>query len=80
MIFTGILSAIISLFGAIFNLLHIGTVSTIPFADSYLVTGRGYLEWWIVYFPPLATMLAGFLTILAFKTLMLTLRLFRIIR
>lgn len=73
--------AILAFIGAIFDLMQIPIVTTLPFVDEYLVTGRGYLEWLMVVFPPFAMMLSGFMFVLGFKIVMVALvRIFRIIR
>ncbi len=41
-------------------------VTTIPFVDSYLVTGIGYIRFIGVYFPPLLVILQMFLYYIVF--------------
>jgi len=48
--------------------------------DTYLSTGMGYVHYIIDVFPPLGVMYEGFLWIIGWKILLITLQFFKIIR
>jgi len=69
--FLGVLGGILAVFG---------TVETLPLIDDYLVQGMGYFWFFADLFPPLYTVYAGFMTIIAFEVVLLTLRALKIFR
>lgn len=61
-----------------FSILVVGssTVTTLPFGiDSILVQGVGYIKFLATVFPPIDSVLNGFLYIIGFKILMKLVRL-----
>jgi hypothetical protein len=66
MIITILLTIIIAVFQVFFNFMPV--VTELPYGiDAILVEGMGYLSFLMEVFPPLSTMLTGFIVVLGFK-------------
>lgn len=78
MIWYYILLFVLTLLTAAFSWLP--KVTTIPFVDGFLTTGIGYFNFVASYIPPLEIIFQGFMFIIGFKLILMTLRLLRIIR
>jgi hypothetical protein len=80
MIFTGILSFILSLINGMFNAFSWPVVTQLPFGiDPILVGGFGNLYYLINSFPPLGIILSGFIWVLGWKIGLFFLRMFHIV-
>lgn len=77
-----ILTFIAQAFVSVVNiaLLPLGRVTELPLVDGYLSTGMGYIKFLIGLFPPLGTIYDGFLVYMGFLSVLLALRLLRIVR
>jgi len=69
--FLGVLGGILAVFGS---------VEELPLIDDSLVQAMGYFWFFADLFPPLYTIYAGFMSILLFEVVLLTLRALKIFR
>lgn len=80
MIWTGILSFLLSMLNGFFDAFHLPVVSELPFGvDSILVSGFGNVYYLISVFPPLGIILNGFVFILGWKLVLFFLRMFHLV-